>query len=372
MHVLFLLYSLEAGGAQRVTITLANHWLRGGHRVSLVTWAPAELDFYAFDPGIERISLQVTASGGGGWGLQANLQRWQALRGLLRRCRPDVAIALMPSANVLLALARFGLSGTVVVGSERLHPPAEPLGRLWSFLRWLAYGALDAVVAQTQTSARWLRQHTCARQVVVIANPLAPEWPAEPPLLLPQLLLHPGDHLLLAAGRLCHQKGFDVLLQAFARVAPEHPSWHLVILGEGPERAALERQVQALGLVAQVLLPGRAGNISQWYDRAELFVLSSRYEGFPNVLAEAMAAGVPVVSSDCPTGPSDLVRDGIDGCLVPPEDPAALAQALAVVMADGPLRRRWAAQARQLKVRLDAALIAQTWEALFAQLGLAR
>jgi glycosyltransferase involved in cell wall biosynthesis len=371
MHVLFLLYSLEAGGAQRVTITLANHWWRRGHRVSLVTWAPAALDFYAFDPGIERISMRVTESGGGWHGLQANLQRWQALRRLLRRCRPDVAIALMPSSSVLLALARLGLPGPVVVGSERTHPPAEPLGRIWSFLRWLAYGWLDAVVAQTHASALWLRQHTRARQLVVIANPLPPQLPASPPFLLPEQLLLPGDNLILAAGRLSKEKGFDLLLLAFARVAPDQPNWRLVILGEGPERTALEQQVQALGLQAQVLLPGRAGNIAHWYKRAELFVLSSRYEGFPNVLAEAMAAGVAVVSSDCSNGPADLVRDGIDGCLVPSEDPAALAQALAVAMADDALRRRWAAQARQLAMRLDVVRIAEDWEAMFAQLGLA-
>lgn len=373
MHLLFLLYSLEAGGAQRVTITLANHWVRQGDRVSLVTWASPGLDFYAFDPSIERISLHLSDRQGGGWrGLCANWQRWRALRRLLCRSRPDVAIALMPSANVLLALARIGLPGPLVVGSERLHPPAEPLGGPWSFLRWLAYGGLDAVVAQTQTSALWLRRHTRARQVVVIANPLVQDWSVEPPLLLPEELLSPGEKLLLAAGRLSHQKGFDQLLQAFARVAWEHPSWRLVILGEGPERAALERQIQALGLGTQVLLPGRAGNIAQWYARAELFVLSSRYEGFPNVLAEAMAAGVAVVSSNCPTGPADLVRDGIDGCLVPPEDPVALAQALAVAMADDALRSRWAAEASQLSARLDAARIAGAWEALFAQLGLAR
>jgi glycosyltransferase involved in cell wall biosynthesis len=131
----------------------------------------------------------------------------------------------------------------------------------------------------------------------------------------------------------------------------------------------LEAQIQALGLGQAVLLPGRAGNVSEWYRRADLFVLSSRFEGFPNVLAEAMASGLAVVSTDCPTGPAAIVRDGVDGLLVPVDQPAALRQALARLMHDGALRASMAQGACQLADRLAPEVVAGRWQQLFAELG---
>lgn len=125
----------------------------------------------------------------------------------------------------------------------------------------------------------------------------------------------------------------------------------------------------AHGLEERVLMPGRLGNVSEWYARADLFVLSSRYEGFPNVLAEAMAAGLPVVSSNCPTGPSDLVHNGVDGILVPVGDTDALAEALDLLMRNALLRQSLGATGRQIGSRLDLGRIAACWESLFRQFG---
>jgi glycosyltransferase involved in cell wall biosynthesis len=191
----------------------------------------------------------------------------------------------------------------------------------------------------------------------------------QPPQLDPARWLADDDRLLLAVGRLSRQKGFDLLLEAWSTLAGQQPRWRLVILGEGPDRQALEAQIQALGLVQAVLLPGRAGNVSEWYRRADLFVLSSRFEGFPNVLAEAMASGLAVVSTDCPTGPAAIVRDGVDGLLVPVDQPAALRQALARLMHDDALRASMAQRACQLADRLAPEVVAGRWQQLFAELG---
>lgn len=366
MHLLFVLYSLGAGGAERVTSTLANYWALQGHDVSVVTFTASTVDFYVLDPPIRRISLNLaSASIGPGSAVRANFGRALALRRVLTQQQPDVAIAMMPTANTLLAIAALGLPGLVTLGSERIHPPELSIGRFWGVLRWCSYALLDAVVAQTDRSAAWIRHHTLARRVVVIENPLSPLPLTKPPLISPLTLIAPHKQVLLAVGRLEYQKGFDLLLDAFARVARRHLHWQLVILGEGNDRPALERLRLIARLEDRVVLPGRVGNVSDWYDRADLFVLSSRFEGFPNVLAEAMAAGLSVVSTDCPTGPADLVRDGVNGRLVPVDDAVALAEALDGLMANGMARQALGSEARQLSSRLALGRIATRWERLF-------
>ncbi len=158
------------------------------------------------------------------------------------------------------------------------------------------------------------------------------------------------------------QKGFDLLIEAFALLAADHPDWSLLILGEGPERVALQARIEHLGVAAAVQLPGHVGNLADWYRRADLFVLSSRYEGFPNVLAEAMAHGCAAVSFDCPTGPRDIVRDEVDGLLVTPSGgPPALAGALSRLMQDESLRRRMAVNAREVADRFASDRILGLW-----------
>jgi glycosyltransferase involved in cell wall biosynthesis len=370
MELLFVIYSLEGGGAERVTTTLANHWASQGWSITLVTLAGGANDFFALDSRIVRVSLNLAGvSGGLLSGLLANLRRLRALRQLLRQRRPRVAVAMMSSANVLLALAAFGLKDLVTIGSERSHPPQRPLGRFWGGLRWFSYCQLCAVVAQTSVSARWISRHTLARRVAVIENPLPTELRNQPPQLDPARWLAADDRVLLAVGRLSQEKGFDLLLESWSTLANHQPHWRLVILGEGPERASLEAQIQALGLDRAVLLPGRAGNVSDWYRRADLFVLSSRFEGFPNVLAEAMASGLAVVSTDCPTGPAAIVRDGVDGLLVPMNQPAALREALARLMHDDAMRASMAQCASQIAGRLELEVVAGRWRQLFAALG---
>lgn len=174
-----------------------------------------------------------------------------------------------------------------------------------------------------------------------------------------------GRKRALAAGRLVEQKGFDLLIEAFARVAGQHPQWDLVIVGDGPLRTDLEHAVRRRGLQNRVFLPGKVGNIGDWYEAAHLFVLSSRFEGFANVLAESLSHGLPAISFDCPTGPADIIRHGVDGLLVPPNDVGKLAAAMSLVMNDENLRSALAARAVEARERFSVERIAAQWEALF-------
>jgi glycosyltransferase involved in cell wall biosynthesis len=143
-------------------------------------------------------------------------------------------------------------------------------------------------------------------------------------------------------GRLHPQKGFDLLLEAFSRIKDQYPDWSLTILGDGPLREQIESLRDELGLKGRVHLPGAVKNPHQVLKQAELFVLSSRREGFSLALLDAMSYGLPVVAFDCRSGPREIIRDGVDGVLVPPEDVGAMAEALGRLMSDESERNRLA------------------------------
>ena len=369
VKILLLMHSLSAGGAERAACTLANFWAASGRDVNIVTLTPVSADFYPLDRRVGRISLDLAgASHHALHGLWQNVKRVVALRRLLRSLRPDIALAMMSTPNVLLALASLWLPTLQTIGSERCYPPHAALGRLWHVLRRTLYGRLSAMVALTGECAHWIETHTSASRVVVIPNAIAWPLPDNPPRRSLPRLCQPQRKLLLAVGRLEPVKNFDALIHAFARLAHAFPDWDLIILGEGPERARLASTIRCMGLVQRVALPGVAGNVAYWYGEADLFALTSRSEGFPNALAEAMAHGVPAVSVDCNTGPRDIIRHGIDGLLVPPDDIAALSDALARVMGDATLRGQLASRSVEARERFSVAKIGQMWETLFLAL----
>jgi glycosyltransferase involved in cell wall biosynthesis len=370
VKLLIFIHSLGTGGAERVTANLANFWCEKGWELTIVTMAGVERDFYQLQSGIRRIPLDMDAvSSNPLTAVVSNLRRLLAVRKLLKTESPDVALAMMSTANILLALAGSGL-GITAIGSERNYPPRLPIGRAWSWLRRVSYPLLDSVVAQTSETAEWLRDNTKAHRVSVIPNPVVyPLANREPRIRPEQFKKNRDDHILLSVGRLVPQKGFDNLLRAFAKVSPLFPDWYLVIIGEGNRRSELEGLVLELGIRDKVQLPGAVGNIGEWYERSDAYVMASRFEGFPNTLAEAMAHGLPVVSVDCETGPRDLIRHQTDGLLVPPDNQPALIDALTELMGDPSCRRQYSERSIGVRERFSLTRIARMWEDLFTNAG---
>jgi glycosyltransferase involved in cell wall biosynthesis len=366
LRVAVVIHSLGGGGAERVAADLTAHWAAAGHAVMLITQADASADKYPLHGRVRRAVLRTDGASGGGWrGLLANRRRVRALRMQLRAFQPDIVLGMMTTASILCVLAARGLP-CAVIATEHAHPPSHALPPVWRWLRRYAYPRAAAVVALTHGTAQWLARHVPGSRLSIIPN--AVHWPlpdTEPRLTPP---CEPGRKYLLAVGRLHPAKGFDVLLDAFARIAAQQPEWDLIILGEGEQRAALQAQGEQAGLAGRVLMPGRAGNVGDWYRQADLYVLSSRFEGLSNTLLESMAGGLCAVAFDCETGPREIIRPGVDGVLVRPDgDPAALAQALAQAMADAPARARMAFHAIEVRERFSAENVLARWREVFAQ-----
>lgn len=353
---------LRMGGAERVLTILANAWHARGRRVTVVALGTERGDaHFPLADGVEFVGLRsLGASHGPVDGLRRNFGRITELRRVFGRIAPSSIVSFMDQTNVLTVLASRGLPAGVVV-SERIDPDRQPLPSAWNALRAVTYPYADAIVVQTEAVRGRLGERWGA-PVRVIPNPVEP--PAVP-LARPEPTADEGR--IVAAGRLDRQKGFDLLLEAFSRLAVRHDGWQLVIWGEGPERPNLEAQMVRLGLQGRASLPGAFRDRAAAYGAGDLFVLPSRWEGYPNTLCEAMAWGLPVVAADCASGPAEIVTPGVDGALVAPEDPAALAVTIDRLIANPALRRSFGARAHGIVERLGVDTILDRWEETLAR-----
>jgi glycosyltransferase involved in cell wall biosynthesis len=365
VKTMFFISSLECGGAERVVSILANFWANAGRIVSVVTLSSPHSDAYVLAPSVDRIGLDVAS---GDAGIVANARRFAALAGVMREKQPDLVISMMPSSNVLLALARAFAPAAVCVGSERVSPTHYALRPVWHFLRAVGYSRLDAIVAQTVETRDWLERNTLARRVAAIPNPVLVPLPSAPPSFGPDDLLPEGTSYVLAVGRLDDQKGFDILIDAYAAIARRCPEVNLVILGEGRARASLAERATNLGVADRLLMPGRCNALSSWYTKAMIFVLSSRFEGFPNALLEAMAHGAPSIAFDCPTGPKAIIEHGVTGLLLPPGDARALSDSLVELYSRPSRRSELGEKARASMLEFSPGRVAERWDKLFADL----
>ena len=362
MNRAIFISSLSGGGAERVTVNNANAWVARGDKVTIITLAPITEDFYTLDPQIRRIGLDLlNSSNGSVSGVFANIRRVRSLRRILKKLRPDVLIGMETSANIIAVLANWGMH-CCVIAAEHIYPPMLPVSSIWERLRRWTYPHASVVLALTEESCQWLIRNCPGSNVAVIPNAVQFPLPIGNSCIDPDQILPENRRIILAVGRLAPQKGFDMLVKAFGQIVSSHSGWDLVILGEGQERKNLLSEISNMGLSNRVFLPGAAGNISQWYERADLFVMSSRFEGFPCTLIEAMAHRLAVVSFDCDTGPRDIIRHEIDGVLVTSGDVPALASILSQLVNDEELLKRYAAKAVEVRERFSMDRILNLWD----------
>ncbi|MGI5202042.1 glycosyltransferase family 4 protein [Spirillospora sp. CA-108201] len=251
------------------------------------------------------------------------------LRRAFWRAPPDVLIGTRPSLNLLAA--ELAPAGVATIGQDHMHLGAYRPALREQIVR--AYRRLAAVTTLTEADRAEYATALAgsAARVVRIPN-AAPALPDRPSRRV--------DEVIVAAGRLVHAKGFDLLLRAFAPIAAERPGWTLRVFGGGPRRDRLRALIDDLGLAGRAEVRPRTRDLHAEMERASVYALSSRREGMPMVVIEAMGMGLAVVAFDCPTGPAEMISHGRDGLLVPAGDVDALTAALRAVIADPGLRDR--------------------------------
>ena len=378
-----VLDAFRVDGTVRTILTLAADLSRNGWDVELISvLRSAERPFFDIPAGVSVVVLDDRRPGHEGGVVRRALRSlrsvllhlddtahmywftlWTDLQLLrhVRRLRRGVLITTRPAFN--LFAARFAPSEVLVIGQEHMNLASHTeelrleLGR--------RYPQLDALAVLSDADRAEYEGLLPARAPRIVQIPNA----------LPHLEGEPRaqrEPIVLAAGRLRSQKGFDLLIEAFEPVAERFPDWQLHIYGKGGRRAELEQLAQDRGLAGHVVIADPTPHLGRRMAEVSIFALSSRYEGFGMVLVEAMSKGAAVVSFDCPRGPNEIISDGVDGLLVAPEDVPALSEALIALIEDDALRRRLGQAAVRTAQGYEPRAVGERWQRVIGELLVAR
>ncbi|MHB1109304.1 MAG: glycosyltransferase [Devosia sp.] len=332
--LVFHVPTLRGGGAERVWALMANEMARRGYHTTLLTWNGDGPNRGVLSPEVHLVDFGIPVRGER-FGKPATIRGLLRMAGFFARHRPEAVFSAPEFANLVTAIA-LTLAGSGARFFPSFHAAAAHFERrAGSRLARLAAGLVIARATRAIAVSGGVAQDlartakSVRHKTVVIHNPLPPAFPGgADERWSSELATDPNaGPLIVTAGRLVEVKDHHTLLRAFARLRQTQQA-RLLILGEGPLQPELAALAAELGVAADVSMPGYVANPSAHFDLADLFVLSSTSEGFGNVLIEAMAAGLPIVSTDCRHGPREILQDGEFGALVPVGDAAALAAAM--------------------------------------------
>ncbi|MCH9274942.1 glycosyltransferase family 4 protein [Bifidobacterium amazonense] len=308
--------------------------------------------FFPIDSRVTRHTVYPTVT----HGIQHYFDTVRRLKTIVKEQRVDILVDIDGILDMYsLPLKRS--TGVKVISWEHFNyhqNPGVPYRKLTR--RWAARKA-DAIVTLTEADRKLYECNTHPKcPVIAIPNPMQ--------RITPEPVYDVDSRTIISSGRLTYQKGFDMLVDVAARVLPQHPDWRWLILGEGEDRPMLEQKITQANLGKQLILTGRVDNMADYYRKAAMFVMTSRFEGLPMVLLEAKAHKLPIVSFDCETGPAEIVTDGVNGELVAPGDIADMAGRIDLLIDDEERRVRYAIHAWDDADRFSKALIVRQWSAL--------
>lgn len=364
-NIVIVVSAMNMGGAQRVVSILCNYWSQNGYNVSLIaTFSREKINHYQLNENVVLKYLNDSP-------LFPKVKAWNLiwklihLRKLINKQKPDVVISFLARVNVASALAMIGIKSPLII-CERTWPPFASLNNSFLWVYRILFKGVKRIIVQTDKSKSWLAKNFPEINVKVIPNPAEYPMPlSKEQLVKPNSIISPTKNLILASGRLHKYKQFDLLIKAFLHLKDKHLDWDLVILGDGEEKSDLNHMLLDFGILDRVFLPGTVGNIREWYQRADLFVLSSSVEGFPNVLLEAMTYGLPCISFDCDTGPGDMIQNDVNGILVDPNDrELGLSNAMEMIISNQKLRHKIAKNSILTRNKYSVKNIIQKWNSV--------
>lgn len=365
MKILLLVSSMGSGGAERVASILANAWAVRGDDVILMPSFSGRGDcFYPLSPDIRLIYLaDLVSSKNRTWMNQ--IARLRALRQFIKAERPDVIVSFLSNVNVAAITASFGL-GIPVIICERTDPFSISISFNLKLACRFTYPQATVLMVQTQSVlAKYIASGWSTKKLRVIANPIGEQMMATV-----RIKNITPIKRIISVGRLDEGKQFNLLISIFAKLAEAHPNWNLRIIGQGPDITKLQQQITKLQLEARIELVGQSPMVDEELKQADIFAFTSKYEGFPNALIEAMAVGLPCVTFDCPSGPREITMDGQLALLIPLNDEHAFGLALERLMLDADLREVLGKQARASVIaRFSLETIMQQWDTLFQGIG---
>ncbi|MGM0497278.1 MAG: glycosyltransferase family 4 protein [Bacteroidota bacterium] len=358
--ITFVTNYLAPGGAERVIALLANSFADAGYSVSLV-YFKKKGDFYSLDNRISKYYLDIPGhSGNFILGIKNTRMRILKLREQIQQIAPDIVISFITDINVLTVLACRKLNVTTII-SVRTNPYTYKRPLKWKIAARLFYKNTDKLVVQTERVKRFFR-YLPSSKVEVIPNPL------KKPKEKSEKRENKKEKIILAVGRLEYPKGLDLLIEAFSYTKAKE-GWKLLIVGEGSQRAKLERLIEKNNLNSKVSLVGLQSPVDDFYSCASVFVLSSRYEGFPNSLAEAMSFGLPCISFNCDFGPAELIQHDVNGVLVENGNVNKMAEEIDRIVGNETIRDKLGKNATSIINKLDLDLIIRKWEHVFGELS---
>ncbi|NEG89724.1 glycosyltransferase family 4 protein [Bifidobacterium aerophilum] len=357
LHVAFFSGDItRSGGTENVSIMIANALADRQDpdiRISFISLFEEKSEpFFPIDPRIGRFTVYPTVT----HGIQHYFDTVRRLKRIVKDQHVDILVDIDGILDIYsLPLKRS--TGVKVISWEHFNyhqNPGVPYRKLTR--RWAARKA-DAIVTLTEADKKLYEDNAHPKcPVIAIPNPMQQ--------ITPEPVYDADSRTIVSSGRLTYQKGFDMLVDVAAQVLPKHPDWRWLVLGEGEDRPMLEEKIAKAGLGKQLILKGRVDNMADYYRKAAMFVMTSRFEGLPMVLLEAKAYKLPIVSFDCETGPAEIVIDGVNGDLVKTGDIADMAERVSLLINDGERRVRYSAHADEGMDCFDRASIIAQWNRL--------
>ena len=349
MKLMFCIGEMKKGGAERVVANLSNYLIKHNEEVNIITTIKGK-SFYELDKkinldGLDDDKLHKNF-------IIKNKKRLKKLKAILKNKKPDIIVSFLPEPSYRVLFLKIFNRQLKVIVSVRNDPKVEYKSRINRLIMKLLYPLADGFVFQTKEAQEYFSKKI-QNKSVIIPNPINEDFICKP---------YEGERekIIVAVGRLEEQKNHKMLIDAFSMLPKELNKYKLIIYGEGSLRNKLEEQINELGLKDRVLLPGQVDNIKDKIYKASLFVLSSNYEGMPNALMEAMALGIPCISTDCPCGgPRFLIKDGYNGYLIPTNDIYSLCKTMQNVL--GKEQTEISKRANKIIIKLNPNKINQDW-----------